>query len=956
MSVIDCTKSVTEYVSKEDWRIKANANIGYSHGGMVNNLAGKAIANYWLDEVYSEEEGKAHRDGDYHIHDLDNLTPYCAGWSLRNLLQDGFNGIQGRVSSKPPRHFREALGQMANFLGILQTEWAGAQAFSSFDTYLAPYAFRDQLSNKELKKAVKQFVYNMNVPSRWSQCLPETTEVWTPAGFKTVHQLSRGDLIYTVNMDTFSYEALPIKAVQKYPHSGIMHRYSGRDYCQTVTSQHRLVKKKYNSTDLEIVESKDVFNDKTPATFPVAANNSKADYPISDALLEFLVFILTDGSVTVQEGKSPRLTFYKSDSRWGNERVYELAEELGLSITHTVKAGGFGSDYVCNKYSFLLAGTEDICAILNNTKTGVPSFFTSLSERQSKLVINTWAKLDGHLERMKLQCDNEEIASAMQEVALNAGYGSHILYRLVGNNKTPTLYLKVYDRKFKDAISKEEIAYSGIVWCPTTDNGTIVCRENGRVFVTGNSPFSNITLDITVPDDLKDKVPMYKNEHLFEDIKDNQSLLIKAKERRATIEALTDMTYADFVPEMERIIVAYYEIMTDGDSVGQPFTFPIPTVNITEEFKWDTAVADAIFKNTAKVGSSYFQNFIGSQYMSDKAGNKVENPEAYKPNAVRSMCCRLQLDLRELQKRGNGLFGSAELTGSCGVVTLNMARIGFTNAGNMTGLYTQVDKLCDLAKSTLEKKRACISNLLQQGFYPYTLRYLRSFKNHFSTIGVCGMNEMLLNFSGGKVDIASEEGATIASDILKHIRDKLRVYQEETGNMYNLEATPAEGTTYRFAKEDLKRFPSILQAGVYPNIYYTNSSQLPADYTDDPFTALDLQEDLQCKYTGGTVLHLYMSEKIDSTDACKKLVKQVLTSYKLPYITVTPVFSVCEEHGYLSGEQPICPTCEKATQVWSRVMGYHRPISSYNTGKQGEHKERKFFSQKKADTHLAPAS
>ncbi len=627
---INCSTSVGEYLSKEDWRINANANVGYSHAGLVNNLAGKVIANFWLDEVYTPEEGAAHREGDYHIHDLDCLAGYCAGWSLRQLLSEGFNGVLGRVSSRPPRHFREALGQMSNFLGILQAEWAGAQAFSSFDTYLAPYVFRDQLSDKEIRKAIAQFVYNLNVPARW-----------------------------------------------------------------------------------------------------------------------------------------------------------------------------------------------------------------------------------------------------------------------------------------------------------------------------GQSPFTNITLDITVPDDLKTQMPMALGDHLFANLKPEESdnLLALARYRRPALKNLSELTYADFLPEMERIVIAFYEVMTEGDSTGQPFTFPIPTVNITEDFVWDNKIADAIFENTAKVGNSYFQNFIGSQYMRDEDGKRVENPEAYKPGAVRSMCCRLQLDLRELQKRGNGLFGSAEMTGSIGVVTLNMARLGYKYKNDEAGLLEEVGRLMDMSKSTLEKKRVFVNDMFERGLFPYTRRYLSSFRNHFSTIGVNGMNEMLANFSDGKDDMSTDEGMAMSIRILDFMRMRLRVYQEESGNLYNLEATPAEGTTYRFAKEDLKRFPDIKQSGEDKNIYYTNSSQLPAGHTEDPFEALDLQNKMQCKYTGGTVLHMYMNERLDTAASCRRFIRSVLENYQLPYITITPVFSVCDEHGYLSGEQPTCPHCGERTQVWTRVMGYFRPVDSFNIGKKGEHAERVCFTE-----------
>lgn len=597
---VNSTQTIEEYILQTDWRINANANTSYSNAGLVNNVAGKIIANYWLDKVYTKEEGYAHRNGDIHIHDLDCLTGYCAGWSLRVLLNDGFNGVRGRVESKAPSHFREAVGQMANFLGILQSEWAGAQAFSSFDTYLAPYVFKDNLSYEEVLKAIRSFVYNLNVPARW-----------------------------------------------------------------------------------------------------------------------------------------------------------------------------------------------------------------------------------------------------------------------------------------------------------------------------GQSPFTNVTIDWVVPEDLKGQIPTKNNIHLFSDIASSQILLEKAKERG--VENLTDLCYQHFQKEMNIINKAYYTVMTEGDANGQPFTFPIPTVNITEDFDWYGENTDLLFENTAKIGSSYFQNFIGSQYILDEQGNKTENENAYKPNAVRSMCCRLQLDLRELLKRGNGLFGSAEMTGSIGVVTLNMARIGYLYKGNLKEMHERIDFLLEIAKSTLEKKRKFIQEMYDRGLYPYTKRYLQHFRNHFSTIGVNGINEMIRNYFEDKIDIVSDEGREFSLRVLDHIRKRMSQFQEETGNLYNLEATPAEGTTYRFAKEDKKRFSEIIQSGTDENIYYTNSSQLPVNHTDDPFEALLLQDELQCKYTGGTVLHLYMRERLSSPEACRNLVKKVISNFRLPYITITPIFSVCPKHGYLNGEHDFCPKCDEEILIENKT-------------------------------------
>ncbi|MCQ2031853.1 ribonucleoside triphosphate reductase [Stutzerimonas zhaodongensis] len=555
-AIVDVAASMNEYLSREDWRVRANANQGYSLGGLILNVSGKVTANYWLDEVYSPEIGTAHREGDLHIHDLDMLAGYCAGWSLRTLLNEGFNGISGRVEAGPPKHLSSALGQMVNFLGTLQNEWAGAQAFSSFDTYLAPFVRKDNLGFAEIRQAIQEFIYNLNVPSRW--------------------------------------------------------------------------------------------------------------------------------------------------------------------------------------------GTQ--------------------------------------------------------------------------------------------------------------------------------TPFTNLTFDWVCPEDLREQIPYIGGEEM-------------------------PFAYGELQHEMELINRAYIEVMQAGDGLGRVFTFPIPTYNITHDFPWDSENADRLFEMTARYGLPYFQNFLNSDMQ---------------PNQVRSMCCRLQLDVRELLKRGGGLFGSAEQTGSLGVVTINCARLGYLHQGDRKSLYEHLDALLEMSMQSLEVKRKVIQHHMDAGLYPYTKRYLGTLRNHFSTIGVNGLHEMVRNFTEDAEGVHTPAGRTMAIELLDHVRAVLVRFQEETGHLYNLEATPAEGTTYRFAKEDQKRFPDILQAGSSDAPYYTNSSQLPVGFTDDPFEALALQDELQTKYTGGTVLHLYMAEQISSAQACKNLVRTALGRYRLPYLTVTPTFSICPVHGYLAGEHEFCPKCDEA--------------------------------------------
>ena len=554
-TLVEVESSINEYLTRADWRVNANANQGYSLGGLILNVSGKVTANYWLSHVYAPEIGQAHREGDIHIHDLDMLSGYCAGWSLRTLLREGLNGVPGKVEAGAPNHMSSAVGQIVNFLGTLQNEWAGAQAFSSFDTYMAPFIRKDNMSYDQVRQCLQEMIYNLNVPSRW--------------------------------------------------------------------------------------------------------------------------------------------------------------------------------------------GTQ--------------------------------------------------------------------------------------------------------------------------------TPFTNLTFDWVCPEDLRGEVPV-----------------IGGKEM--------PFTYGELQAEMDMINRAYIDVMTTGDAHGRVFTFPIPTYNITEDFPWESENAALLFEMTAKYGLPYFQNFINS---------------SLKPNMVRSMCCRLQLDLRELLARGNGLFGSAEQTGSIGVVTVNCARLGYLHAGDEKAAFAALERLLELGCESLEVKRKLIQRLMDQGLFPYTKRYLGTLRNHFSTLGLNGINEMVRNFTHDEHDITDEWGHAFAVRLLDFVRARITSFQERTGHLYNLEATPAEGTTYRFAREDKKRYPNILQAGTPDKPYYTNSSQLPVGFTDDPFEALGRQQELQSKYTGGTVLHLYMGERISDGAACRELVRRALTNFRLPYITITPTFSVCPVHGYLAGEHKFCPKCDE---------------------------------------------
>lgn len=693
---INAESSVEEYLSRADWRVNANANQGYSLGGMILNVAGKVTANYWLNKIYPKEIGQAHRNGDIHIHDLDMLSIYCCGWSLKNVLREGMNGIAGKIESNPPKHLSSALNQALNHLCC---------------------------------------------------CFTGDTKIWKADG-------------------------------------------------STITFQECLDQ---NIKELDVLS----FNEKTGKVVKSHMDNIGV-YKEVNELIE----------ITFAFGDSIKCT---PDHKFFTTKGWVEAKDLKFGNAVFTKIDRLKAYVRSVKPIKLYKKVPVFCGNVNNTH----SFFT------------------GDFGIASHNCQNE--AAGAQ------AYSSFDTYMAP--------YIRIDNLSYKEVKQHlQEFIY----------NLNVPSRWGSQ------SPFTNLTFDWVCPEDLKKEKPV-----------------VGGKE--------CDFFYGDLQKEMDMINKAYIEIMLEGDKNGRIFTFPIPTYNMTKEFDWDSENSTLLFEMTAKYGLPYFQNFINSEL---------------KPNMIRSMCCRLQLDLRELLKRGNGLFGSAEQTGSVGVVTINCARLGYLFKGDKESLYNRLDYLMDLARNSLELKRKTLKQNMDRGLYPYIKRWLGTLRNHFSTIGVNGINEMIRNFTNDKEDITTEKGHAFATEFLDHVRGKLLSYQSEQGTMYNLEATPAEGTTYRFAKEDKKRFPDIIQAGTPSNPYYTNSSQLPVGYTDDPFEALELQDDLQRKYSGGTVLHLYMNEAISSSDACKKIVKRALTNFKLPYITITPTFSICPIHGYIKGQHEYCPKCD----------------------------------------------
>jgi len=867
-TLVDVAASVNEYLDRSDWRVAANANQGYSLGGLILNSAGKMIANYWLSHVYPPEVGAAHREGDLHIHDLDMLAGYCAGWSLRTLLHEGLNGVPGKVEAGPPKHMSSAVGQIVNFLGTLQNEWAGAQAFSSFDTYMAPYVRKDRLSYAQVRQAIQELIYNLNVPSRWGcQCVDEETECLTENGWKRHDQIVAGEKIATVDWRDNRLEYLEPLAITAYDFDGEMYVLRNRTQEQWVTPRHKVMRKLFNSDNRWVLEDIEAVAElKSPVIVPNAWETDSV-HEVDDNLVELLAWVVSEGNFDFSGGRR-RISLWQSTGNRENATAIErVLTALGLSWHERLQTGTYANHPVC-RYRLNAEGSELV--LRYTAQKCVPPLIRTLSARQIRLFVDTYIRGDGSVEpngRTRIYTNDRENLDALQELCTLAGYGStvhtradsgvHVL-NIVRNRET---YIQLIQRR----------AYRGKVWCPTTRNGTFIARRRGKTFVTGNTPFTNLTFDWVCPEDLRDQVPVIGG-------------------------AEQPFTYGDLQAEMDLINRAYIEVMTSGDAKGRIFTFPIPTYNIAEDFPWESENADRLFAMTARYGLPYFQNFINSELT---------------PNMVRSMCCRLQLDLRELLKRGNGLFGSAEQTGSIGVVTINCARLGHSYAGDEVGLYARLDALLEIARNSLEIKRKVIQRHMDQGLFPYTKRFLGTLRNHFSTIGINGINEMIRNFTRDADDITSSRGRAMAARFLDWVRDKMVAFQEQTGHMYNLEATPAEGTTYRFAKEDRKRYPDIIQSGTPDAPYYTNSSQLPVGYTDDPFEALALQEDLQSRYTGGTVLHLYMSEHISDVEACKRLVRRSLTNFRLPYITITPIFSICPRHGYIPGEHEFCPSCDQ---------------------------------------------
>lgn len=1238
--LLDGTKEMIDnYINGSDWRIKENSNMAYSLQGLNNHITSAVTAHYWLHEIYPEEIREAHYRGDFHLHDLGLLSVYCCGWDLEDLLRTGFTGVEGKIASKPPKHFSAALGQIVNFIYTLQGEAAGAQALSSFDTLLSPFIYYDQLSYEEVKQAMQEFIFNMNVPTRVGfQCLSEDTEILTPDGWKSHTDIQEGSTIYTFNLKNKTIEQKVVDKIFKYHHSGTMYNLKSRSMDQLISPNHRIVRKVWNKNSYVLEPIEEAMQHKSPLYIPTTSvpENVNDDVPMSDTDIKLLAWFLSEGSIE-NKGNWCRVAFYQSKDKhkeYYNE-ILSLLNELNLTYTES------------EQYSFSSCGVIRLnadssryirdCIMEGSTKKIFPKITLKFSKRQAKLFIDTYFKGDGTQykkeTRRKITTVREDFKDYIVAIAILAGYTvSKITVREPEGVRKQPLYKITISESKSEMVSKiEKINYEGIIWSVHTDNETVIARRNGTIFITGNSPFSNLTMDLVVPSTYKDKYVIVGGE-------------------------IKDKTYSEFQYEMNMINKAFAEIMLEGDANGRIFSFPIPTYNISKDFQWDNPAFDKIWEMTAKRGVPYFANFVNSdmnpedarsmclhpeeelifrtggpvygdigrasikevvnkfrltdfddegwaackdylevltlntdtgqlewnyvkQFLkitdnkeviittsdgktvrmstghvvsvienddivlkkaSDlKTGDKVisvvnvsnwknryatfkasslefdedlavisgyfyangsyihtnphnskfsklpyglifrvplhENEDGaenlikllnkregatvytktyddkvmiwfydrritqtfflypfhggiecrfptivfnspktvmkcfldaflagcgyskskiisfkgdevsrdivllstllgkkvlYKQSddkhiiefieeddnkasisdevnivtierielveheenidfydveiennhlfmhslgTITHNCCRLRLDNRELVKRGGGLFGSNPLTGSISVVTINLPRLGYTHRGKSKhALLHKLSQLMELAKESLIIKRKTLERLTEQGLYPYSKFYLRDIKkrtgkywaNHFNTIGLIGMHECCLNYLGKGIE--TEEGRKFALEILSFMRDKLKEFQLETGELFNLEATPGEGLSYRLPLKDKKEFPDIITSGD-KEPYYTNSTQLPVDYTTDIFEVLKHQDDLQCMYTGGTVLHIFLGESINDPEVCKALVQRITSNYRLPYISITPTFTICPVHGFIEGEHHECP-------------------------------------------------
>lgn len=887
-SLIDSDEMINNYIKKMDWRVRENSNMTYSLQGLNNYVASLVSSNFWLNQIYSKEIGEAHINADLHLHDLAILAAYCCGWELQDFLIKGFGGVPGKVNSKPPKHFRTALGQLVNLIYTLQGETAGAQAVSNFDTLLAPFIYYDKLNYKEVKQALQEFMFNMNVPTRVGfQCLSEDTEILTNEGWKNFQEVKEGDGIKTFNLNNKQIENQTVTSVFKKDYKGIMFNLKNRIQDQLISPGHRVVRKIFNSEKFILEPIEDVIKLKSPLIIPISGENINKKVEISDEQIKLMAWIIGEGTIErpTKYRCCYRVSIYQSKNNKTNcEEIKELLSGFGLEY-YQYESASLGGDVWRARLS---AESSKIIHQWFGTKENVhflPDILLSMDLYQSRIFLETYLKADG-FEGCKITTTDMEVLDGLEQLIVNCGCGFTVMKRKPTIGKKDLFVLRIIRHPETYITKIEPVEYEGVIWCPHTKNETLIARRKGKVFITGNTPFSNITLDFVVPSTLV-----------------KEPVIISGEPQKKT--------YGEFQKEVNVLNKALGEVFLEGDAQGRVFSFPIPTINITKDFDWDNPYLENMWEATRRYGIPYFSNFVNSDM---------------KPEDVRSMCCRLRLLNTELRKKGGGLFGANPLTGSVGVVTINLPRIGYLYK-TKEEFKKQLSCLMDLARESLVTKRRVVEDFTEKGLYPYSRYFLETikqrfgqyWKNHFNTIGLVGMNEACLNFLGK--DIATGEGKRFALEILDFMKARMAQYQAEENQLFNLEATPAEGTSYRFAREDKKRFKDIIFANdeaVKENKaepFYTNSTQLPVNYTSDIFEALEHQDDLQCKYTGGTVIHGFIGESLPDTKSLKALVKKIAQNYRLPYYTITPTFSICPKHGYLAGEHFYCPKCDEEIEV-----------------------------------------
>jgi len=1231
-SLIDSDELVHNYIDKLDWRVKENSNMTYSLQGLNNHVASLISSNFWLNQIYSKEMEEAHLSGDLHLHDLAILAVYCCGWDLRDFLLKGFSGVPGKISCKPPKHLRTALGQLVNLIYTLQGEIAGAQAVSNFDILLAPFIFYDKLSYKEVKQSLQEFMFNMNVPTRVGfQCLSEDTEILTAEGWRNYQEVKEGDKIKTFNLNNKKIEIQEVTSVFKRKYKGVMYNLQNRIQDQLLSPGHRVVRKKFNTENFILEPIEEAIKLKSPLIIPLSGENTNKKVELSDEQIKLMAWIISEGTIErpTKYRCCYRVSIYQSKNNKTNcEEIRNLLSHFDLeyyqyesaSLGNSVWRARLSADSSKKIHEWF--GTKENVHFL-------PEILLNMDRYQSKLFLETYLKADG-FEGCKMTTTDTEVLDGLEQLIVNCGYGFTVLARKPTIGKKEFFVLRIILHPETSIARIKQIDYEGIIWCPHTINETVIARRKGKVFITGNTPFSNITLDFVIPGDMA-----------------KEPVIIGGERQKKT--------YGDFQKEVNIFNQALGEVFLEGDAQGRVFSFPIPTINITKDFDWENPYLENLWEATRKYGIPYFSNFVNSDM---------------KPEDVRSMCCRLRLNNKELVRKGGGLFGANPLTGcydekteiltqdgwkffkqltkedeiftltetnkieehkpvklfeydyegdmfqfstrsidllvtpnhqmvvdqigsgirkfveakdfdsnnqripkkgiwlgkesqwfflprieftkygnegktsykvlkdtlkikmdewlkffgfwiaegsadnekiaqnrgyrtfitqvneikgkeietvlnrlpfnytkennnyvicnkqlwiflhqfgkkydkfipkeikvlskrqlkilfdwmvkgdghvrkttgqinywtsskrladdlqeiilklgwlgtitlekggeaeikgrkiksndiytlgvqkaihyrlrknnikvvsykgkvyccevenhtvfvrrngrvtwcgnSIGVVTINLPRIGYLTKTKKE-FKDRLAYLMDLAKESLIIKRKVLEDFTNKGLYPYSRYYLEAikkrfggyWKNHFNTIGLVGMNEACLNFLGE--NIATKKGKEFALEILDFMREKVGQYQLETNQLFNLEATPAEGTSYRFAREDRKRYQNIIFANSEAvknkkaEPYYTNSTQLPVDHTTDIFEALSHQDELQCKYTGGTVFHGFLGESLPDIQSLKTAVKKIAEKFHLPYFTFTPTFSICEKHGYLAGGQQFCPKCD----------------------------------------------